>query len=180
MLTALTPADGDSILSLADARAHLNLTADDSFHDTAVIALRDAAIDFVETYTGKALSQRMFEWTVDRFTSVIDLPIGPVASDDAAISYYNSDGIDTALVEGDWFIGRGRVVAAAGQTWPYANGLPGGVRITFKAGYALPADIPPMLIAGVKLAMTAMFEDRASPDLTAAMRCCDGHRSPVL
>lgn len=180
MLTALAPADGDSILPLADARAHLNLTADDSYHDTAVIALRDAAIDFVEGYSGKALSQRMFIWSFDRFTSVIDLPIGPAAADDAAIRYYASDGADTALVDGDWFIGRGRVVAASGKTWPYANGFPGGVRITFKAGYATAADIPPMLLAGVKLAMTSLFEDRSNPDLTGAMRCCDRHRSPIL
>ncbi|MES2902818.1 MAG: hypothetical protein V4696_01410 [Pseudomonadota bacterium] len=178
MLTALEPADGDSILSLADARAHLNLTADDSFHDTAVIALRDAAIDFVERYTGKALSQRLFEWTLDRFTSVINLPIGPVASDGAGISYYDSEGVDTPLVDGDWFFGRDRIVAAYGKSWPYANGHPGGVRITFKAGYE--ADIPPMLLAGVKLAMTSLFENRASPDFTAATRCCDGYRSPVL
>ncbi len=180
MLRAIGPADGDSILPLADARAHLNLTADESYHDTAVIALRDAAIDFVETYTGKALSQRLFEWSLDRFTSVIDLPIGPVVPEDSAISYYGSDGVDTALVDGDWFIGRGRVVAAAGTVWPHANGLPGGVRITFKAGYALPADIPPMLLAGVKLAMTSFFEDRANPNLAGAMRCADGHRNPVL
>ncbi len=180
MLTALTPANGDSILPLAAARAHLNLTADDSFHDTAVIALRDAAIDFVERYTGKALSQRLFEWSVDRFTSVIDLPIGPVSPVGAAISYYGSDGVDTALVEGDWFFGRGRVVAASGKTWPYANGFPGGVRITFTAGYATPAEIPFLLLAGVKVAMTAMFEDRAGPNLRPAMACCDLHRTPVL
>lgn len=180
MLTALAPADGDSILPLADARAHLNLTSDESYHDTAVIALRDAAIDFVETYTGKALTQRQFEWSADQFTSVIDLPIGPVSPDDAAINYYESDGTDTALVEGDWFIGRGRVVAATGRTWPYANGVPGGVRVTFNAGYPTVADVPTMLLAAVKLAMTAMFEDRASPDLSAAMRCSDLYRAPIL
>lgn len=180
MLTALEPADGDAILPLADARAHLNLTADDSFHDTAVIALRDAAIDFVEGYSGKALSPRQFEWSADRFTSSIALPVGPISSDGAAISYYDSDGADTALADGSWHFGRGQVVAASGQTWPAANGFPGGVRVTFTAGYATPQEIPPMLLAGVKLAMTAMFEDRSNPDLAGAMRCIDRHRGPGL
>ncbi len=178
MLTALAPADGNAILSLADARVHLNLTADDDFHDDAVLALRDAAIDFVEGYSGKALSARLFMWTADHFSISINLPIGPVSDTDAEISYYDSDGADTAIADGDWFFGRDQVVAASGQTWPVANGFPGGVRVTFTAGYA--SDIPPMLLVGVKLAMTAMFEDRANPDLSAAMRCIDRHRGPGL
>ncbi len=179
MLTPLAPADGNAVLSLDDARAHLNLTADDSFHDNSVLALRDAAIDFVEGYTGKALSRRLFLWTADQFCSVIHLPIGPVVSDDAAISYYASDGTDTALTDADWFFGRDRLIAAEGTSWPYTNDSPGGVRITFTAGYLEAADIPPMLLAGVKLAMTAMFENRSAPDLSGAVRCCDQYRTPL-
>ncbi len=174
MLTALAPFDGDTILPLADARVHLNLTADDDFHDAAVESARDGAIGWVESYSGRSLQAREFEWSADQFCSVIRLPIGPVSAVDG-ISYYDSEGTDTALVEGDWVSGRDRVVASG--SWPYANGDPGGVRITFTAGYATAADIPTNLIAAVKLAMTAMFEDRSNPDLTAAMRCADAFRS---
>ena len=176
MLTALAPFDGDTILPLADARVQLNLTADEDFHDAAVGDARDSAIGWVESYTGKSLQAREFEWAADQFCSVIRLPIGPVSGVDG-ISYYNSEGTDTALAEGDWVSGRDRVVAST--SWPYANGDPGGVRITFTAGYASAADIPPNLMAAVKLAMTAMFEERSNPDLTGAMRCADAFR-PVL
>lgn len=179
MLTPLAPADGDAILPLADARTHLNLTASDDYHDDAVTALRDAAISWAEGYAGRSLDSRQFLWRLDRFTSVVRLPIGPVSAVNA-ISYYASDGADTALVAADWYLGGDKLWAAHGATWPVASGAPGGVRITFTAGYALPADIPPYLLAAVKLAMAAMFEDRSSPDLTAAMRCADQFRPVTI
>lgn len=180
MLTALAPADGDAILPLADVRSALNLTADDSFHDARIIRARDAAIDFAEGYTGKALSRRLFTYHVAQFSSVIALPIGPVVADDAAISYSDGDGGETALVEADWTFGGDSLFAPVGTGWPLASGFPGSVRITFTAGYETPDDIPPMIMAGVVVAMAAMFENAASPDLSAAMRCLDRHRAPIL
>lgn len=179
MLTPLTPADGDTILPLADARVHLNLTADDSFHDTAVLALRDAAINWVENYSGRSLQSRQFEWTADRFTSAMRLPIGPATAVDE-ISYYDGDGTDTALTSDDWRLGNSVVMAAFGTSWPYAGSAPDAVRIKFTAGYLTADDIPPMLLAAVKLAMTAIFEDRANPNLSGAMMCADQFRTPLL
>lgn len=176
----LTPApfDGDTILPLADARVHLNLTADESYHDDAVTAARDAAISWAENYTGHSFQDREFIWTTTTFTSLMRLPIGPVTGVDG-ISYYDGDGTDTALDAADWFHSGNNLAAAFNTSWPYAYGQD-GIRITLTAGYAVPADIPPMLLAAMKLAMTAMFEDRSSPDLTAAMRCADMFRTPLL
>jgi uncharacterized phiE125 gp8 family phage protein len=175
MLTPLEPADGDAILPIADARVHLNIVEADTYHDSAIEALRDAAIDWVEGYAGKALTRRQFLWTQDSFTSVIRLPIGPVVDEDTAISYYDSDGTDTELE--DWYLGRDGLTAAHSSTWPIASGMSGSVRVTFTAGYETPADIPPLLLAGVKMALTALFEDRSNPSFEGAMRCCDKYRS---
>ena len=180
MLTPLAPADGNAILPIEKARAALSFDEADAANDARIIRARDGAIDFAEGYTGKALSRRQFEWTLDRFTSVIRLPIVPVVGEGAAISYYGADGVDTSLEEGSWYFGRDSLMAAHGRTWPAANGAPGNIRITFTAGYATPADIPPMLMSGVIVAMAAMFEDAERPDLTAAMRCLDRHRVPSL
>jgi hypothetical protein len=70
----------------------------------------------------------------------------------------------------DWYFGRNRLSAAVNATWPYANGSPGGLRITFTAGYATAEDIPQMLMSALKLAMTAFFENRSNPDLAGAIR----------
>lgn len=175
MLTALAPFDGDTILPLADARVQLRLTANDTFHDDAVEGARDAAIGWVEDYTGRSLEERDFLWSVDQFKSVLTLPIGP--ADSAVVAYYDSDGTDTTIAEADYYLGNGKLTAAINAAWPYADGRPGGVRITITAGYALPADIPPHLLAAVKLATTAFFENRSNPDLSGAMRVADQFRS---
>jgi uncharacterized phiE125 gp8 family phage protein len=178
MLTSLAPFDGDTILPLDDARVHLNLTAADDHHDAAVRSAREAAISWAESYTGHSFEERQFLWSVDQFKSRMPLPRGPVSAVDE-VSYYDSNGDDTALDAEDWYAGNGIVSAAYGTTWPYANGLPGGVRITFTAGYGTPDDIPENLMAAMKLAMTAFFEDRSNPDLAGAMRVADQIR-PVL
>lgn len=172
MLTSLAPIDGDTILSLADARVHLNLTADDDHHDAAVEAARDAAVSWTEYYSGHSLQEREFLWEIDHFCSVMRLPIGPVASIEE-FDYYDGAGVDQSVDPSDWLLFANTLSAAAGTTWPYGTGL----RIEFVAGYTLPADIPFHLLAAVKLAMTAFFEDRANPDLSGAMKVADQFRS---
>jgi uncharacterized phiE125 gp8 family phage protein len=177
MLTALTPFSGDDIIPLADARVQLNLTADDTFHDAKVRDARDAAIGWAEGYTGRSLQQREWLWEIDQFCRVLTAPVGPV--DSATVEYYDSDGVDTTIDPAEFYVGNNRLVAAINSSWPYADGRPGGVRITLTAGYATAEEIPTYLMAAVKLAMTAMFEDRSNPDLSAAERAADQFR-PIL
>ena len=180
MLTALAPADGETILPLADAKVHLNLTDDDTFHESAIESARDAAIGWLEGYAEQSLQERDFLWTSDQFTSRMRLPIGPVASDGiASVEYYDSEAVDTTVDAADYVVGGGTLAAATGASWPYANGQPGGVRVTFAAGYTTADDIPFNLMAALKLALTAFFEDRTNPDLSGAMRVADQVR-PIL
>jgi uncharacterized phiE125 gp8 family phage protein len=174
MLTAQAPIDGDTILPLADARVHLNLTANDTFHDAAVTGARDAAISWTENYTGQSFQERDFLWETDQFRCEMRLPIGPV-TEVTDVEYFDTAGADTALTDADWLLTAGVLSAAIGSTWPYGS----GVRVTFTAGYAAAVDIPGNLLAAMKLAMTAFFENRSDPDLAGAMRVADQLR-PVL
>jgi uncharacterized phiE125 gp8 family phage protein len=175
MLTPLAPFDGDTILPLADARVQLRLTADDTFHDDAVTSARDAAIGWAEDYTGRSLQERDFIWTTNQFTPILTLPIGPATS--VELSYYDGDGTDLTIDAEDFYLGNDKVSPAINSAWPYADGRPGGVRIVITAGYSTADDIPPHLLAAVKLAMTAFFENRTDPDLTGAMRVADQFRA---
>jgi uncharacterized phiE125 gp8 family phage protein len=175
MLTPLAPFDGDTILPLADARVQLNLASDDTYHDPAITSCRDEAISWLEGYAGRSLQEREFLWLTDQFNPIISLPIGPATSAD--ISYYDATGTDLTIDAADYYLGNDKISPAINAAWPYADGRPGGVRITITAGYALADDIPPHLLAAVKLAMTAFFENRVDPDLTGAMQVADQFRA---
>jgi uncharacterized phiE125 gp8 family phage protein len=178
MLTPLAPFDGETILPLADARVQLNLTADDDHHDDAVTSSRDLAIGWLEGYASVSLQERDWLWVLDQFSTVIELPRGPL-SDVPEVKYYDGDGTDLTIDAADYSFGRNRLVAAVGAAWPYANGYPGGVRVTFTAGFATADDIPLNLMASLKLATTAFFENRSNPDLRVAMMMADQMR-PIL
>lgn len=179
MLTALAPVDGDAVLPLADARVHLNLTADEAYHDAAIFSLRNEAISLVEEHSRRSLQARQFLWEIDAFSRDMRPPILPSQSVDA-ISYRDRDGLDVALTVADWRFAGGFINVAYGLSWPSIGRGRGGVRITFTAGYVLATDIPPLLIVAVKLAMTAMFEDRSNPDLSAALRIANRLRRRTL
>lgn len=178
MLTSLAPIDADAILPLADAKSHLNLAETDTYNEPKVEAARADAIAWAEDETGASLQERQFMWTADEFVSRMRLPRYPVTGVDE-INYYGGDGVDTALDVADWYFGSNAVAAAAGTSWPTASGQPGSVRITFTAGYALATDIPFNLLAAVKLAMTAFFENRSNPDLTGARNVATQNRMMV-
>lgn len=176
MLTELAPFDGDTILSLADARQQLNLTVDDTFYDQKVEDARDDAISWLEGYASISLQERQFLWVVDQFSCFIELPRSPVTGVDE-VSYYDGTGADLMIDAADYIFGRDRLAPAIGAAWPYANGYPGGVRITFTAGYS--TEIPLNVMRALKLAMTAFFENRSNPDLRVAMAVADQAR-PLL
>lgn len=176
MLTPLAPFDGDTILPLEEARVQLNLTEDDTHHDDAVTSSRDLAIGWLEPYAGVSLQERQFLWELDQFETYISLPRGPVSGIDG-VSYYDWEGDDLAIDAADYIFGRNRLAPAVGAAWPYANGYPGGVRVTFTAGFATADDIPQNLMASLKLAMTAFFENRSNPDLRVAMMVADQVRA---
>lgn len=169
MLTPLAPVNGEAILPLADARAHLNLGADEIETDALIADLREQAIDLVERHSGHALQARQFQWTVDRFAAAMRPPVRPLRSVQS-IAYSDPSGADAVLAAPSLRVAGDYLSPAVGLSWPAARYLRGGISVTLTAGFLTAADVPPMLIAAVKLALTAMFEDRASPDLEAAKR----------
>lgn len=176
MLEALAPFDGEDILPLEAARVHLNVAETQTQYDAAIAEARDLAIAWAEDYASRSLQQRQWLYSIDRFKSCIEVPIGPIVDVDG-ISYFDSAGVDTALATDVWYHGNGVITAAAGKSWPTTTAwLPGGVRITLTAGYATAAAIPPLLLGAVKLATTAYFENRTEPNLSGAMMAADRFR----
>jgi uncharacterized phiE125 gp8 family phage protein len=156
-LVNTTALDGEAVLSLADAKAHLRVLDSDS--DTLIAALRDAAFDVIEQYAEKALTSRTFKWR-GRLSQVMQMGIGPVTAI-SAISYLDENGVTQGLVAADTLrIALGdRVEFKTNVDVPTMADGDGVAEITFTAGYG--ADmIPQSILAASRLMLGHLFMNR--------------------
>lgn len=177
MLRSLEPANGEAILPLAELKQRVRILANDE--DADVTRMRDQAIDWVERYTGIALSQRQFEYHDQQFCRRIMLPAGPIVSVDA-IAYDDTTGAEQEMTAADWRFGGGAVFTSAGKRWPVSIGDPGSVRITFTAGLEDAETEAPGLINAVCVAVAQIFANRENPDWVPVANCADHYRMPGL
>lgn len=190
MLFTLNPVDlvadyGEGILSLADAKAHLGVLANDD--DDLIAVLRDASIDAVEKYCNVRLSR--IEGMVARFEGFgagMRLGVGPEATVEVtAISYIDSDGEPASVTSGDWRLDvLGRIIPAVGKSWPSTYGP---VTVTFTAGYTN-ANRPASLVQAAKMMLAHLYIQReavitgtiSSEAPLGFVWLCDRHRMPVI
>ncbi|MFN6934939.1 MAG: head-tail connector protein [Tsuneonella sp.] len=152
-LTRLTAIDGETILPLEDAKAHLRVTHDDE--DALIEALRDAACEYVERVSGVALADADYLWEGSCFSRVSALPLRPVTAV-GSVAYTDGDGA-SATYTGARIV-NGSVLPAFGESWPSAYGY---AAITFSAGTTCPPD----LLAAVKLMLGHLYANREAVNI---------------
>lgn len=158
-LVNITALDGEAVLPLDMAKAHLRVLDDDS--DDLIASLRDAALDMVEQYAEKALVARNFQWR-GRLSESMQMGIGPVAAI-SAITYLDAAGAEQTLVPADTLrIALGdRIEVKTGVDLPEMADGEGVAVITFAAGFGAPAlPLPPTLISAAKLMLGHLFMNR--------------------
>lgn len=145
------------IVSLEEARAHLNLEAGEG-DDGLIQALARAAQDHVEKHSGHVLTPRTMEMVTDRFPAAavaLTIPVEPV-SDVLAVTYEGDGGLEASIPDYRWVPSQpGQVRPAWLGAWPYGS----NVRVEFEAGYAEGA-APPSLVAAVKLMLGDLYTRR--------------------
>lgn len=139
-------------LTLTDAKEHLREYLDESVHDDVIAAFISAAREHAEIYCGRSWAPASFAMRLDEFPcGAIDLP--PDVTAITSISYTTSNG-ETATMPGNTYTldSELREVYAS-------NGWPTGtrVRVLFTAG---PDDVPPTVIAAMKLTLGDLYEHR--------------------
>ena len=157
-LVNTTALDGEAVLSLADAKAHLRVLDSDS--DTLIAALRDAAFDVIEQYAEKALTSRTFKWR-GRLSQVMQMGIGPVTAI-SAISYLDENGVTQGLVAADTLrIALGdRVEFKTNVDVPTMADGDGVAEITFTAGYSTEQPLPKSFLSAARLMLGHLFMNR--------------------
>jgi uncharacterized phiE125 gp8 family phage protein len=184
-ITRPAPVDGEAVLPIVDAKAHLRVLHDDE--DPLIEALRDAAIDWVERYCSVSLGVRSYVWHGSGLCDAVMLPIGPVVAVQS-VNYLDTAGVSAALVSTDWRLAGNRLMSAPGKSWPATLSGAGAVSVAFTAGFADPATDARALVAAVKMLMGNLYkfrEDAISGTIVSEVpmgvtALCSGYRMPVI
>lgn len=134
-----------SIISLEDCRNHLRLDVDPNDSppshpdDQLVLALLASARDWIESYTGLALSPRTMELALDEFPEdEILLPIPPTISV-LAVNYVDSNGDPQTVPNTDYVLDEyqtpGWLLPSVGNGWPGSFNVINAVTIRYVVGY---------------------------------------------
>ncbi|TPM36632.1 phage head-tail connector protein [Mesorhizobium sp. B2-3-5] len=169
MALKLIAAPEDDPVTLAEAKAHLNVFGDD---DDALIqrliAAAAASLDGPYGDLGRCLVSQTWQMTLDAFPrGAIVMPLPPTISV-LSLTYINSAGVeiveqldgtgDSPPVVSEVFrvsgLGTERATITAVTAWPSTSMRPEAITVTFKAGFAefgddLPQDLRNLVLARV-------------------------------
>ncbi|WP_319528981.1 head-tail connector protein [uncultured Cohaesibacter sp.] len=151
-------------ISLDEAKDHCRVGGAD--HDSTIEALIEAAVGYLDGYTGVLGKCLMPQTWAQEFDCWQDFPLclGPV-TELQSISYFDRDGTEQALNVETVRIERRVIETVAalkpGKSWPddadFGEGL---ITVTWKAGYVDAASVPPAIKHAMKLLIGHWFENR--------------------
>jgi len=162
-------------LTLAEARDQLRIDGEDE--DTLLAGLIQAAREWAEAFTRRALITQTWElvlntWpTGDRFS----LPLPPLQSV-TSIKYTDIDGDEATFSSASYIADTdhtpGRIVLKNGYSWPAVTLREvSGIRVRFVAGYgAAAADTPQVIRQAMLLVVGHLYENREDTVATGNLR----------
>lgn len=130
------------MLTLSAVKANLRVVHTDE--DDFITSLRDAALRYIERYTGLVYVERTQAFRFDRFTPALRLNLRPVDTATISLTYLDTSGeeqtfSDIRTTDRDGFT---LIVPAVGYSWPTALDEPGAVTVEATVGSdALEADV---------------------------------------
>jgi uncharacterized phiE125 gp8 family phage protein len=176
----ITALDAAPMISIEDCRKHLRLDDDGDSppahpDDDLVLAYLAAAREWVEGYTGLALTRRTLELALDKFPAYeIHLPVPPVVSV-VSVRYTDEAAIEQTVSSSDYTLDDyqrpGWIVPAYGVEWPTAKLVVNAVLVRYTVGYSLYSDspqthpLPKVLRQAVLLLLTDLYENRENSSM---------------
>lgn len=141
-----------------------------------VQGMRAAALNWIEGRTKLALEQREFTAVYEGFDEPLLLPRTP-ASALLGISYTDLTGTAVDVTARGWLAGN-TVRMARGQCWPAFR----FISVRFLAGFATPADVPPLLPIATVMITRHLYDGGTTDDVppTILSLIDDQFRTPVI
>lgn len=149
-------------LTLAELRLHLRLDTVDGAHedDALILAQLDAAVEYAQHNTGRAIGLQTLELALDAFPACGDimLPLSPVISI-TSVKYTDINGTEQTVGSSNYALDdyslQGRVVPAYAYVWPSTQSVPNAVRVRYVGG-----TVPSAFTAALKLIVGHLYQNR--------------------
>ncbi len=190
ILHELTPLP-DSILPLSAFKAHLRLGTgfgEEALQDAVLLAFLRASLAAIEARTNKALLTRAYEWRLNAWPRVVELPVAPVSTV-SQVALVDQTGAETEVPEAAYALApdaHAPRLTPRAAVWPMMPSG-GGAVIRFTAGMAATWDaLPADLAQAVMLLAAHYYEYRDDTSLHAGCMpfgvasLLDRHRMPRL
>jgi uncharacterized phiE125 gp8 family phage protein len=163
----VTVAPAADVVTLAEAKAHLRVEAEDTDNDAAIRGYVSAAVSYAEQYTGLRLAPQTVKlraWALDACT--FRLPTAPIESI-TSITYLDQDGAEQALDASAYVTDLNGIhptlSRAYHQTWPAHRVTLGSITITAVCGYAA-GQVPTPIKQAILLMVGDWFSNRETTD----------------
>jgi uncharacterized phiE125 gp8 family phage protein len=155
----VTPPASEPV-TIAEAKAQLNIGASDDSHDTELSALIAAAREEWERDTSTALITRTLEHRLPRFLGIVTLTVRPVVSI-SSVKYIDTAGAEQTVSAADYYLDDDQLWFKNAFVFPTTEERSEAVRITYIAGYGADSLACPELDRmAIKLSLANRFEDR--------------------
>lgn len=150
-----------SAVSVADIRAHLNIT--DTSTDTYIGTLINAAVDACERATGMDWRSCTWKEVFDSFPYCIDLTRGPLQSV-TSIQYYDTTNTLQTVDSTNYTLSKpsflpGWIEPIVTYAWPATYWRPDAVTVNFTTGFST---VPARGIHAIKLLVGSWWVERES------------------
>lgn len=163
-LVLVTPPTEEPV-SLAEAKLHLRV--DHTEEDALISVLIMTAREYVEMYTRRQLVTATWRLTLDCWPYCIRPPKPPLATV-TTLAYIDSTEVlqvvDPTTYRVDTSLEPGRILLAAGASWPVAASVPGAVQVEYTAGYGAASAVPATFKQAMLLTIGDLYEHRESRD----------------
>lgn len=147
----LVTAPAKKPVELDDIKEYVQVATADTTFDAFLNKRIDEAVEFIETYLGRSLITREYEYYEDAWQlnkdGHMEIPMSPVQEDGFTVQYYDSDdALQTWSAESyqlDVVSIPARLVPVSGESWPTLSKRLNAVKISMKCGHGDdPAQVP--------------------------------------
>lgn len=148
-------------VTLAEAKLHCKVDGADD--DTLLTALIFAARQQAEHRTNRALVSQQWEYTLDQFPDLIELP-KPSLISVQSVKYLDDNGALQTLANTEYQVVISELVGylkpAYGKAWPSCRIQPDSVAVAYTCGYGDSAAVPQSIKAWMLMAISTLYGQR--------------------